>query len=126
MVHQRDGIAFTLSKTPPEPKRGMVLIDPSYEVKEDYEAMPHHLYHLHRRWNVGVLMLWYPILTSGVHVEMTRVLDACNFPGAFRHEVQFRPARPGHGMSGSGVFVVNTPFGLAEEARRIAALFRGL
>jgi 23S rRNA (adenine2030-N6)-methyltransferase len=126
MVYHRDGIELALSKAPPEPKRGLLLIDPSYEVKEDYEAMPHHLYHLHRKWNVGVLMLWYPILTSGVHAEMVRVLDACNFPGGFRHEVAFAPAKAGHGMVGSGLFVVNTPFGFAEEASRLGGLFRKL
>lgn len=126
ITYQRDGIELAVSKAPPDPKRGLLLIDPSYEVKEDYEAMPHHLYHLHRKWNVGVLMLWYPILTSGLHVEMTRVLDACNFPGGFRHEVRFPAARAGHGMVGSGMFVVNTPWGLAEDAAKLAAIFRRL
>lgn len=126
ICHPRDGIAYAVSKCPPDPKRGMLLIDPSYEVKEDYEAMPHHLYHLHRKWNVGVLMLWYPILTSGVHSEMVKVLDACNFPGALRHEVAFAPAKAGHGMVGSGVFVVNSPYGLDAEAERLGAMFRKL
>jgi 23S rRNA (adenine2030-N6)-methyltransferase len=126
LCHRRDGISFALSKLPPEPKRGMLLIDPSYEGKDDYEAMPHHLCHLHRKWNVGVLMLWYPIVASGLHVAMTRLLDACTFPGALRHEVRFRPARPGHGMVGSGIFFVNAPFGIEAEARRLAALYRSL
>lgn len=126
LCHFRDGIDYAVSKVPPEPRRGMLLIDPSYEVKEDYEAMPHHLYHLHRKWNVGVLMLWYPILTSGVHAEMVKVLDACNFPGALRHEVSFAPAKRGHGMVGSGVFMVNAPYGLDTAARTLAGYYRGI
>ena len=124
MVHRQDGVQMALSRCPPDPRRGMLLIDPSYEVKDDYDALPHLLYKLHRKWNVGVLMLWYPILTSGVHAEMAKLLDACNFPGALHHQVRFPAARRGHGMTGSGVFVVNAPFGLADEARRIDRIFR--
>jgi len=42
------------------------------------------------------------------------------FPDALRSEVTFPPAREGHRMTGSGLFVVNPPFGLAEQAARIA------
>ena len=120
IAHKRDGFELALSLTPPEPRRGLMLIDPSYEVKTDYEALPHFLYKQHRKWNVGVLMLWYPILTSGVHDEMAKVLDACNFPGAVHHQVRFPAARKGHGMVGSGLFVVNAPYGLDAELAAIA------
>jgi 23S rRNA (adenine2030-N6)-methyltransferase len=66
---------------------------------------------VHRKWNVGVLMLWYPILTSGAHGPMLARLEAA-FPGALRHEIRFPPARDGHRMVGSGLFVVNPPWGL--------------
>jgi 23S rRNA (adenine2030-N6)-methyltransferase len=45
------------------------------------------------------------------------------FPGALRHEVRFAPVRDGHRMTGSGLFVVNPPYGLAEETTRLARLF---
>ena len=124
-VHHRDGFELAMSLTPPEPRRGLMLIDPSYEVKDDYEALPHFLYKQHRKWNVGVLILWYPVLTSGLHEQMAKVLDACNFPGALHHQVKFPPARSGHGMVGSGLFIVNAPFGADKEAARIAKIIGG-
>jgi 23S rRNA (adenine2030-N6)-methyltransferase len=124
-VQQRDGFEMALALTPPTPRRGLMLIDPSYEVKADYDGIPKMLAQIHRKWNVGVLLLWYPMLTGGSHAPMLRALEAA-FPGALRSEVRFPPVRAGHRMEGSGMFVVNPPFGLAEEAARIAARFAGL
>lgn len=123
---QGDGTALARALTPPAPRRGLMLIDPSWEVKADYAAMPGLIADLHRRWNVGVLMLWYPILADARHRPMAEALAAAGYPRMLRHEVRFPPARPGHGMVGSGLFLVNAPHGLATEAARIGALFAGL
>ncbi len=123
-VHREDGLQMALSRTPPTPRRGMMLIDPSYEVKTDYDALPGLIAAVHRKWNVGVLMLWYPILPDAPHAPMLRALQAAALPGALRHEVRFGPARPGHRMLGSGLFLVNAPWGLEDEAKAVARLFR--
>lgn len=119
---QEDGLSLARAATPPDPRRGLLLIDPSYEVKADYAALPEVILKVHARWNVGVLVLWYPILASGAHLPMLAALEAAALPKALRHELRFAPARDGHGMAGSGVFVVNAPFVLAQAARDIAAL----
>ena len=124
-VYQRDGFELALALTPPTPRRGLMLIDPSYEVKADYEAVPRHLAAIHRKWNVGLLILWYPILTGGAHGPMLRALTDA-FPDALRHEVRFPPARDGHRMEGSGLFVVNPPFGLAGELAVLTTRFARL
>ena len=122
-VRREDGLAFALAATPPDPRRGLLLIDPSYEVKADYAAMPALLGKVHAKWNVGVLVLWYPVLASGAQAGMAAALDALALPKAIRHEVLFRPAREGHGMIGSGLYIANAPFGTAEEARRLDTIF---
>lgn len=124
-VYHQDGFEMAHALTPPTPRRGLLLIDPPYEVKTDYTAIPRHIAKLHRAWNVGVIALWYPILTSGVQVDMVRALRRAH-DDALSHEVRFPPARPGHGMVGSGMFVINPPFGLADEAARLGRLFAGL
>jgi 23S rRNA (adenine2030-N6)-methyltransferase len=121
-VHARDGFAMALAVTPPTPRRGLMLIDPSYEVKADYDTIPGFIDKVARKWNVGILALWYPILKSGAHEPMLRALQQAH-PEALRHEVTFPPARAEHGMSGSGLFVVNPPFGLDAEAARIGQIF---
>ncbi len=128
MVHKAkcypvDGFEMAHAVAPPEPRRGLLLIDPSYEIKSDYETIPTQILKLHRKWNVGVIALWYPVLTSGAHASMLGKLESAKLPGAYRHEVRFPPVREGHRMVGSGMFVVNAPFGTDEAANTLAKAF---
>lgn len=125
-VLREDGLKMALARTPPDPRRGLMLIDPSYEVKADYAALPGLLRAVHARWNVGVIALWYPILAAGAHLPMIAALQAANLPRTLWHELRFAPVRDGHGMAGSGMFIVNAPFGLADEAAGLDRLFAGL
>lgn len=122
-VRQADGPALALSATPPDPRRGLCLVDPAYEVKSEYKAMPVLLQKLHRKWPVGILMLWYPILANGAERPMVSALKSISFDKTLLSEVRFPPARPGHGMQGSGVFVVNPPWGLDRTVQEIEAMF---
>jgi 23S rRNA (adenine2030-N6)-methyltransferase len=92
-IVKEDGFAMALALAPPVPRRGMVLIDPSYEVKADYEAIPRFVAALRRKWNVGIVALWYPILTDARHLPMLEALAAAA-PDSLRHEVAF----PGRAM----------------------------
>jgi 23S rRNA (adenine2030-N6)-methyltransferase len=121
-IRREDGFAMARALCPPMPRRGLLLCDPSYEIKADYTGIPAHFERLARVWNVGILVLWYPILAQAAHGAMLAALTAA-FPGALRHEVRFAPVREGHRMTGSGLFVVNPPYGLAEETTRLARLF---
>ena len=111
---------------PPEPRRGLLVIDPSYEVKADYATLPPAIAALHRKWNVGVILLWYPLLASGAERAMVSALDALSLPGAARHELGFPPARAGHGMIGSGLFIVNPPYPFRAEASALEARLAGI
>lgn len=124
-IHKADGLDLALAIAPPTPRRGLLLCDPSYEVKEDYDRIPRVFAQLARKWNVGTLILWYPILTGGLHGPMIRALEA-QHPDHLTHEVHFPPAREGHRMQGSGMFFVNPPWGLADEAARLTKLFKAL
>ena len=120
--HQQDGFALAHALIPPTPRRGLLLIDPSYEIKSDYSTIPPLIAKLNKKWNVGIIMLWYPVLTSGAHDPMLTTLIK-NHPDGLRAEVTFPPAREGHRMVGSGLFIVNPPFGLSDELKRIADIF---
>ncbi|KJZ20556.1 23S rRNA (adenine(2030)-N(6))-methyltransferase RlmJ [Loktanella sp. S4079] len=122
VYRQRDGWEMAMSMCPPEPRRGLLLIDPSFEVKSDYQSIPTTISKLHRKWGVGVILLWYPILTDAPHKPMIKSLQRA-LPDAEVSEMSFPPARPGHRMVGSGIFAVNAPYGFAEEAARLARLF---
>ncbi len=125
-IVRQNGFEMAQSQCPPTPRRGLMLIDPSYEVKADYSAIPDQIAKLHRKWNVGVIALWYPILADAPHRPMLAALKRLNLPDLMIHEVSFPPAREGHRMVGSGMAMVNAPWGLAEEAARLTALFKRL
>ncbi|KMK66811.1 23S rRNA (adenine(2030)-N(6))-methyltransferase RlmJ [Puniceibacterium sp. IMCC21224] len=124
-IHHQDGFALAQSLCPPEPRRGLLLIDPSYEIKSDYADLPRILTTLHRKWNVGILVLWYPILTSGAHHPMLDALSAAH-PTTLRHEVSFPPVRDGHRMVGSGMFIINPPYGTDAQAAILSGHFARL
>ncbi|MEO0937284.1 MAG: 23S rRNA (adenine(2030)-N(6))-methyltransferase RlmJ [Pseudomonadota bacterium] len=117
-IAKEDGFAFAHSRTPPTPRRGLMLIDPSYEVKSDYAAIPGHIARLTKAWNVGIITLWYPVLTNQAHQNMVKTITTAH-PQALHSQVRFAPARKGHGMVGSGLIVLNPPYPLASEAARL-------
>ncbi len=125
-VHRQDGYELVQSLLPPTPRRGMLLVDPSYEVKSEYDRLPGIIAKLHRKWNVGVIALWYPILTDNRHSAMVSALRAQDLPKSLCHEVRFGAVREGHRMVGSGMFLINAPYGLEDEAARLTSLFEGL
>ncbi|MDC0738987.1 23S rRNA (adenine(2030)-N(6))-methyltransferase RlmJ [Cognatishimia sp. SS12] len=125
-IHRRDGFEMAQAVCPPEPRRGLMLIDPSYEIKSDYDRIPGLIRQLHRKWNVGVIALWYPILRDGSQKGMISALEQENLPKVLRHEVRFPPARAGHRMIGSGMFILNAPYGLEQEAAALSARFDAL
>ncbi len=124
-IYQNEGFSTAHAVCPPTPRRGLMLIDPSYEVKADYETIPKAIGQLHRKWNVGVICLWYPILDTAPHLPMLAALVE-QHEGALRHEVRFAPVRDGHRMVGSGVFILNPPYGIQAEAAWLTDLFSSL
>jgi 23S rRNA (adenine2030-N6)-methyltransferase len=121
-IQKRDGLEMALALCPPTPRRGMLLIDPSYEVKDDYVNIPKVMGQIARKWNVGLQALWYPILQTGAHLAMRETLQAM-FADGFCHELRFPAVREGHKMIGTGMFIVNAPYGIETEAARLTACF---
>lgn len=121
-LYPRDGLDLAASLCPPTPRRGLMLIDPSYEVKTDYASLPARIGKLARAWPVGIIALWFPVLKEAPHAPMLAALRRAH-PGGLAHRVAFPPVRPGHRMTGSGLFVINPPWGLDTALDRIGAVF---
>jgi len=121
-VHRRDGFEGVLALSPPSPRRGLVLVDPSYEVKSDYVAAAAFARKLIAIWPQAVVMIWYPLLAARRHEDLLQGLRPMR---ATTHEVRFA-ARPGHGMGGSGLALVNAPYGVAGVLEIAAAIVRDL
>jgi len=124
-VYKQDGFALAQSLCPPTPRRGVLLIDPSYEIKSEYDTIPTFMAQISKKWNVGTIVLWYPVLLDGGYSQMVHKLKRA-FPDGLDHRVGFSPARPGHRMIGSGLFIVNAPYGLPDELARLSKCFARL
>ncbi len=116
-LHLRDAFEGLLALTPPEPRRGMALIDPSYEDKKDYQRVLATLVKLQRRWPVGILALWYPLLArERDHSHwLCAALARENLPDMLQLELTVGPQAEEFGMHGSGMLVINTPWQFREQ-----------
>jgi 23S rRNA (adenine2030-N6)-methyltransferase len=110
-VHRRDGFEGALALAPFQPRRGLALVDPSYEVKTEYAATAAFVRRLLAKWPEVAVLVWYPILPAGRHADL---LDGLAPLVAHLQEVAF-DAPPPRGMTGSGLALLNAPYG-AETA----------
>ncbi|MFT3973847.1 MAG: 23S rRNA (adenine(2030)-N(6))-methyltransferase RlmJ [Amaricoccus sp.] len=110
-IHRRDGLEGGLALAPMTPRRGLVLVDPSYEVKSEYAAVAAFVRRLLAKWPEVAVLVWYPLLPAGRHAELLSGLHPL-VPKV--DEVAFDP-EPARGMTGSGLVLLNAPHG-AEAA----------
>ena len=111
-----DGFAGLKSLLPPVSRRALVLIDPSYEIKDDYRKVVDCVKDAMRRFPTGTYALWYPMLAKLESRQLPgrlRALGASNWLHATL-EVK-APARDGFGMNGSGMFIINPPWTLEKK-----------
>ncbi|MDX1635115.1 MAG: 23S rRNA (adenine(2030)-N(6))-methyltransferase RlmJ, partial [Marinobacter sp.] len=119
-VRQEDGLRGLLSALPPAQPRLCVLIDPSYEIRSDYQEVAQTLIRAWQRCRHGVFLVWYPILPDRPHEELLSLLKASPLRKVLRSELRLRKP-PGRGMAGSGLLVVNPPWGLDERLHGLMA-----
>lgn len=105
-IHHRDGLEGALAISPPKPRRGLVLVDPSYEMKTEYAAVARFVRRLLAKWPEGVVLVWYPVLAANRHQALVAGLSPLPF---FRHEVAVVGVE--EGMTGSGLLLINPPHG---------------
>lgn len=115
-VRREDGLAALVARMPPPERRGVVLIDPSYEIKSDYAAVVRALAMAHRRFATGIYLLWYPVIERGSVEALMRALAETGIPGQYRIELGQEPDAPGRGMTGSGLVILNPPWTLPAAA----------
>ena len=118
-VHLRDGFEGLPALVPPRERRGLVLVDPSYEVKADYAAVPELVCKAHRRWPGGVYVAWYPLLAAGRERQLREGFRASGMRPVLDTSIEVTAA--GGGMHGGGLIVVNPPWELAERWRTVNA-----
>ncbi len=115
VIQQRDAYQAIKAITPPTPRRGLLLMDPSYEVDSDYVNVAQSLTAAHRRWPVGILCLWYPLLKhrrSETAEMLCSLRDAAGASGSSFLQTELLVDSPEKemGLYGSGMAVINPPW----------------
>lgn len=114
-LRREDGLANLKSLLPPKERRGLVLIDPSYEIKRDFQAVIDCLRDAHQRFATGTYLLWYPVLKRDQVNQLLRRFTALNLPDSWVVELCVSPDTEALGMTGSGLLMINPPWQLAEQ-----------
>lgn len=111
-----DGLRLLHARMPPPERRGVVLIDPSFEVKDEPTAVVSALARAHRRFPSGVYLLWYPVLERARTEALMAAVRATAIGRVYRIELCLTPDKEGRGMTGCGMLVVNPPWLLPAAA----------
>lgn len=112
-----DGWNALRANVPPKERRGLVLIDPPFEDKDEFETLTTEFIAAHRKWPTGIYALWYPIKDARA---VERLLDSILEAGIgrlLRLEIDVDRPEAAGGLSATGLILVNPPWRLAQEAK---------
>ncbi len=120
IVARKDGFSSLKSLLPPPSRRALALIDPSYEVKQDYRQVVETLSDALKRFPTGTYLVWYPVLQR---------MESRRFAGQLKKvsnrewlHLVFRVASPvpdGTGFVASGMFIINPPWKLKAQLEEV-------
>jgi 23S rRNA (adenine2030-N6)-methyltransferase len=127
IVTRGDGFAGLKALLPPPPRRALILIDPSYEDKADYNRVVDALKDGIKRFPTGTYALWYPHLARPEARRLPERLRAMKGIDWLDAGLSVHKPVPGEpGMRGSGLFIVNPPWTLAATLRQCLPVLKSV
>jgi 23S rRNA (adenine2030-N6)-methyltransferase len=120
-----DGYAALKAFLPPEERRGLVLIDPPYESLDELKTMLQAFTEAHRRWPNGTYLMWYPIRSATQRRMVHARFEALRVPKMLFADLAVHPDDAGVGLAGSGLLIVNPPYGADEYLKNAYAAIHG-
>jgi len=117
-VEHADGLQALASILPPVERRALVLIDPSYEIKDDFRRVVDTLSQAYRRFPGGVYLLWYPVIQRSFITRLEEDLRASGMRDVLLAELCIAPDSA-QGMIGAGVIAVNPPWTLRASLQEL-------
>ncbi|MCS4241647.1 MULTISPECIES: 23S rRNA (adenine(2030)-N(6))-methyltransferase RlmJ [Rhizobium/Agrobacterium group] len=122
-VTELDGWLALGAHLPPKEKRGLILVDPPFEIAGEYERLVDGLAKAYRRFATGTYCLWYPIKKGAPIKDFHEQLQALEIPKMLCAELSVRSDRE-EGLSGSGLIIVNPPFTLKDELHTLLPVLK--
>ena len=118
-VHCGDAYHALKAFVPPEERRGMVLVDPPFEVPDEFDRMVKGLKGAHRRWATGIYALWYPVKRRHEVARFHRQLQDSGIPKILVAEISMYPEDAADRFNGCGLAVVNPPWQLDQRLKAL-------
>lgn len=119
-VTELDGWLALKGHLPPKEKRGLVLIDPPYEKRDDFDTMAKHLAAAWRRFPGGVYLLWYPVKNRAAVATFRTRLAGLGIPRILDTAVEIRGVAKGdETFDGTGMAIVNPPHVLLAQLQKL-------
>jgi 23S rRNA (adenine2030-N6)-methyltransferase len=119
-----DGWTALPAFVPPNERRGLVLIDPPFEAKDEFERLADGFNEAFGKWPTGSYLLWYPVKSRRATDELARrvaaAVDSGPSPGkCLRLEFSVAPQSAEPGLTSAGLLIVNPPWKLSAELKAI-------
>jgi 23S rRNA (adenine2030-N6)-methyltransferase len=114
-----DGWIALRANVPPKERRGLVLIDPPYEDKQEFAHLAAHFESAYRKWPTGSYLLWYPIKGRSEPEALTRHLRKIGLPKLLQTEIRIAASTRSQRLTAAGLIIVNPPWKLHAELRTL-------
>jgi 23S rRNA (adenine2030-N6)-methyltransferase len=119
-----DGWTALPAFVPPNERRGLVLIDPPFEAKDEFERLADGFVEAFGKWPTGSYLLWYPVksrrATDGLARQVAGAVGSGASPGkCLRLEFSVAPQSTEPGLTSAGLLIVNPPWTLSAELKTI-------
>lgn len=116
-LHERDAYEGLLGVIPPREKRGLVMIDPPYEVeRKDFPQLVELIQNAYNKWPTGVFAVWYPIKDRAMIQRFEKKMIKTGIRRQLVCEICVWPDDTPIGLNGCGLLVINPPWKFAQEA----------
>ena len=116
IIENRDSYQRLKKLLPPKEKRAVILIDPSYELKDEYEKVLKMLSDCYKKFPLGVYIIWYPVLKSKKSEKFIFNVLKKNYKNL--SHVEMITDNLNNGMQGSGLFILNCPWSIENDIKK--------
>ncbi|WP_068315719.1 23S rRNA (adenine(2030)-N(6))-methyltransferase RlmJ [Polycladidibacter hongkongensis] len=100
---------------PPKERRGLVLIDPAFEVEDEFSRLTDGLSRGYKKWQTGVYAAWYPVKNQRSVANMVLSLAEQGVRNVLRLELSAGRISPDAPMKSSGMLIINPPYTLKTQ-----------
>ena len=117
-VQLMDGYQALKAHLPPKERRGLVLIDSSFDRSREFARLAEALTDAHTRWATGTYAVWYPMMGAGVIRGFEKQIEAAGIRKVLQFELSILP-EDASTMPGSGMIIINPPWKFDTEMRML-------